>query len=68
MMIYKNKHKKLLTLWLSKIILKILNTQQIQKFRTLEKEMTKLTTTQAHRLFNETCINNKVMPSYTNIY
>ena len=37
-------------------------------FRDLEKLNLKLVSLESHRTFNETCINNDLLPTYTNIY
>lgn len=55
------------TLWLSKIILRVLNQNSRAVYRRLERKSVKLITTVAHRVFNETCLNNKLLPRYTNI-
>ena len=62
------KERHLFTFWLSKIILKIIPSDTIIIFRKLEKEEIKLLSLKAHRLFNETCLNNNVLPKYTDIY
>ena len=56
-----------ITFWLSLIILKTLPTEINQLYRKYEKKL-KLTTLIAHRLFNETCINNNLLPIYTYTY
>jgi hypothetical protein len=55
------------TLWLSRVILKLINVRTKAIFRKYEKQMLNLTTIRAHRLFNQCCINNKVLPTYTNV-
>jgi hypothetical protein len=57
-----------LTFWLSKVILKISNNNIKLKFREIEKRSIKLLEVKCHRIFNETCINNNLLPTYTNIY
>ena len=51
--------------WYSKIVLKVSPTNVVHLFRTLEKNSVKLVKTLAHRSFNETCSNNKLLPNYT---
>ena len=45
----------------------IIPTEIKQLYRKYEKNKLKLTTLIAHRLFNETCINNNLLPIYTNV-
>ena len=59
--------RHVISFWLSLIILKTLPTEIKQLYRKYEKNKLKLTTLIAHRLFNETCINNNLLPIYTNI-
>ena len=54
--------------WISKVILKISSPNTIHSFRVLERNSTKLLKVLAHRLFNETCLNNSLLPTYTNMY
>ena len=37
-------------------------------FLELEKLQLKLISLKSHRTFNETCLNNDLLPTYTNIY
>ena len=48
----------ILTKWLSKIIIKISDTETIHAYRSLERNSIKLIKTSSHRNFNETCLNN----------
>ena len=57
-----------LTKWLSKIIIKISDSTTLHAYRTLERNCTKLAKTLSHRSFNETCLNNDLLPNYSNIY
>ena len=59
--------RHVISFWLSLIILKTLPTEIKQLYRKYEKNKLKLTTLIAHRLFNETCINNNLLPIYTNV-
>ena len=59
--------RKHFTLWLSKIMFKQLTPEAKTIFRKLEKNSIKLLNAKAHRLFNETCLNNNLLPTYTNI-
>jgi len=60
--------KKFLTKWCSSIILKTSNQEEIAAFRKLEKEKNRLIRINGHISFNETCLINKLLPTYTNIY
>ena len=59
---------KILNVWLSKLILKILNRSEKNKFRTLEKNVSKMNKISAHLRFNYTCLNSDLFPIYTNKY
>jgi len=59
--------KKFLTVWLSYTILKQSSVEEIIHFRKIEKIKSRLTRLNGHRSFNETCITNKLLPTYTNI-
>jgi len=52
--------------WTSLTILNKLDFNHKKIFRKYEKLMLQLTTTKAHRSFNETCRTNKLLPTYTN--
>ena len=54
--------------WLSFVILKCLTPSQKSLLRRVEKTQEKLVKLKNHLLFNETCIRNKLLPTYTNIY
>ena len=62
--------KNIITKWLSRIILKqnILPNHTLLLYRKLERTAIRLASARAHRSFNETCINNNLLPNYTNIY
>ena len=60
--------QKAITLWFSKIVLKIIPNDVKEVFRKYEKEARKLLTAHSHRNFNETCLNNNLLPIYSNIY
>ena len=57
-----------LTFWLSKIIFKTASTSIKSKFRAIEKSSIKLITNQSHLQYNECCLANNLLPTYTNIY
>jgi len=59
--------RSVLTKWLSFTILKNSTAEEISIFRKIEKIKTKSTKIIGHRRFNETCIVNKLLPTYTNI-
>ena len=47
---------------------KIINENVRKLFRDIEKKSIKLIETKFHRAFNEWCVNNNLLPNYTNIY
>ena len=53
----KTSTNKLLTLWLSKIILKVIPADTKTVFRNYERNSRKLVTSYSHRKFNESCLN-----------
>ena len=55
------------SLWLSRVIFKVLNQECKKLYRKLERISIKQISARAHRSFNETCLNNKLLPPYTNI-
>ena len=55
------------TKWYSKIVFKFLEENIKTKYRLLEKTSIRLITTRSHRDFNQTCYNNNLLPSYTDI-
>ena len=59
--------KKAITLWFSKIVLKIIPDDIKDAFRKYERQARKLLTAHSHRKFNETCLNNNLLPIYSNI-
>ena len=56
------------SLWLSRVIFKVLNQECKKLYRKLERTSIKQISATAHQSFNETCLNNKQLPPYTNIY
>ena len=64
----KHPPKYFLTFWMSKCILKIIPTEVKDLFRNYERNAKKLLTAHSHRKFNETCLNNNLLPNYSNIY
>ena len=54
--------------WLSRTVLKTSSADIIRMFRELEKLQLKIVCLMSHRTFNETCLNNDLLPTYTNIY
>lgn len=63
----ENKLKNLVVIWLSKTILKGLTPENIQKFRKVERLSKKLVKIKCHLLFDETCLQNNILPNYTRI-
>ena len=59
---------KAITKWLSFVILKTCDIQVKNEYRKLERIKLKLEIVKSHLLFNETCVINKLLPVYTNIY
>jgi len=55
------------TQWFSLIILKICNSDELHKYRELERIKLKIVRNRSHLCFNETCINNKLLPTYTKV-
>ena len=53
---------------MSKVITKLINGNVRKLFRDIEKKSIKLIETKSHRAFNECCLNNNLLPNYTNIY
>ena len=66
--LYQLNMKRIIIKWLSMIILRILNEEQLNRFRKVEKSQTKLNNSKCHLDFNITCINNELLPIYTTKY
>ena len=62
-----NSSFPILRKWVSKVILKISNRDMIHAYRVLERNTVKLIRTTSHRNFNETCLNNNLLPNYSKI-
>ena len=60
--------KRAVIKWLSRTVFKTSSNDVKRMFRDLEKLNLKLVSLESHRTFNETCINNDLLPTYTNIY
>ena len=60
--------KNIASRWLSFSILKIIGQDTKSKFRKLEKVQEKLTKKQLDIEFNRKCIDNDLLPNYTNQY
>ena len=58
---------KIATKWLSRIILRSPNRETLMKYREIEKIKLKMVHISSHLSFNETCIHNKLLPTYTDI-
>ena len=58
----------LLSRWLSRCILRVTKEEIKFKFRQLEKYKLKNSKAKSHLVFNETCLNNNLLPVCTNIY
>ena len=59
--------EKYLIKWLSFVILKTCEESERREYRKLEKLTTKLIRTICHLRFNETCLNDNLLPTYTNV-
>ena len=59
--------KNVCIIWLSKIILKIVNRDVAAAFRNIERILVRLTKTRYHLRFNESCIQHELLPTFTNI-
>ena len=57
----------LLSRWLSRCILRVTKEKIKLKFRQLEKYKLKNLKAESHLVFNETCLNNNLLPVYTNV-
>ena len=57
---------KAAVVWLSRIILRSMSTVQMSQYRVVEKLGVKLEKYKCHLLYNETCLNNDLLPKYTN--
>ena len=62
------KIKKFTIKWLSLVTLKISNHDVVAAFRLVEKIQDKKIKLISHLSFNETCLINNLLPTYTNIY
>ena len=60
--------KNIMVFWLSKCILNIITNEQRKLFRALENDKIKKVKAEQHIKFNEQCINNDLLPKFTNIY
>ena len=54
--------------WLSRIILKVSQVDIKHKYRELEKITIKIIKDESHLAFNLACLQNNLLPIYTNIY
>ena len=57
-------YKSFATLWMSKVITKVINGNVRKLFRDIEKKSIKLIETKSHSAFNECCLNNNLLPNY----
>lgn len=53
--------------WLSKCILKFLTNEEKKLFRTMENHYLKINKTDCDIIFNETCKNNDLLPTFTSV-
>ena len=66
--VFESSQNKFLSLWLSFVILRISNEEIKLKFRKIERISLKIVHLSCHLSFNETCLDNSLLPQYTNIY
>ena len=59
---------RFLSFWYSKIVLRFLTDNEKIMYRNLERNTLKLERNKFHLMFNETCYNNNILPTYTNIF
>ena len=59
--------RKFLTIWLSKCILRLMNSTTKDLFRKVERNLEKLTRTRFNLRFNETCLQHDLLPIFTNV-
>ena len=62
-----SKVNHFIAVWLSKIVFRIADRDKKESFRSLEKLLIKLEEIKSHRIFNQCCITNNLLPKYTNI-
>ena len=53
--------------WLSFIILRTSTPQVKREYRKIERSKVKILKLKCHQAFNETCVINKLLPTYTNV-
>ena len=66
--ISENTAEKFVSAWMSFVILRILSEGTKLKFREVEKSALKICLRNSHLSFDETCLNDKLLPTFTNIY
>ena len=59
--------RKTAKFWMSKVVLRTSNQNELHLFRVLEKTSLKLLNARSHLLFCETSLNNNLLPNFTNI-
>ena len=65
--ISESSPEKLVSTWMSFVILRISSEAAKLKFREVEKVALKICFLNSHLSFNETCLNKKLLPTFTNI-
>ena len=60
--------EQVLSQWLSKVILKTCNEETKLTYRKFEKLKIRITNERFHLQFNLACINNNLLPNYTNVF
>ena len=63
--ISESSPEKLVSTWMSFVILRISSEAAKLKFREVEKVALKICFLNSHLSFNETCLNNKLLPTFT---
>jgi len=62
-----DKYRHFISRWFSFSILRSSTRDILAEFRVLERLILKVVRSQSHLNFNETCINNNLLPTYTNV-
>ena len=58
---------KVLSFWYFKILLRFLKRNKKTLYRNLERSTLKFEKNKSHAMFNETCYNNDILPTYTDL-
>ena len=58
---------KILSLWYSQVLLRLLKDNEKKLYRNLECRTLKLERNKSHLMFNETCYDDDILPKFTSI-